>query len=107
MMQLNSQWRLSFSHIMESSPKQKTQAEILDRALAYALKVAQAENITDEDAIVTIEKTVEETMRLTGRPEFMDRLDPGALHVETKRLSENAKKRLDEGLEKYIAKFQQ
>ena len=90
---------------MELIPKQKTQEEILDGGLAYALKVAQAENITDEEAIVTIANTVEETMRLTGRPEFMDRLDPGTFHSDTKSLSENAKNRLDEGLERYIAKF--
>ena len=90
---------------MESLPKQKSQEEILDRGLAYALRVAQAENITDEEAIVTIANTVEETMRLTGRPEFMDRLDPDAFHSDTKFLSENAKNRLEKGLERYIAKF--
>ncbi|MEI6480232.1 MAG: hypothetical protein WCO12_01785 [bacterium] len=90
---------------MESLPQQKSQEEILNRGLAYALRVAQAENITDEEAVITIANTVEETMRLTGRPEFMDSLDPGTFHSETKFLSENAKKRLGEGLERYIAKF--
>lgn len=91
---------------MESYPKQKTQEEILDEGLVYAIRLAQAGNITDEEAIEHIAKTAEETMRLTGRPEFMDRLDPDTFHLETKQLDEDAKRRLGEGLERYIAKFQ-
>lgn len=90
---------------MESIPKQKSQEEILDEGLAFALKLAQAENISDEEAVTAIAETIEKTMKSTGRPEFMERLDPGAFHSETKLISEKAKERLEKALNRFTDKF--
>ncbi|MEI8337938.1 MAG: hypothetical protein WCF92_02200 [bacterium] len=90
---------------MEGISNIDNQAEILDRNLSFVLKLAQAENISDEEAVEGIETTIKKTIEETGRPEFIDRIDPGTFHSETKLISDKAKNRLNIALEKYTNSF--
>ena len=78
-------------------------AELLDKSLTFIVKLSEAENIDEEEAINSIARTIEETMARTDRPEFLDYLDTSAV----KHASETGKRRLTAAIEMYTNKFSQ
>ncbi len=78
-------------------------AELLDINVAFIVKVAEAENLDEVDAIKSIARIIEETMAKTDRPEFLDYLDTSVV----KHVSDNGKKRLIAAMDAYTNKFSQ
>ena len=94
---------------MNEAPHQETiidkdkVAELLDKSIAFVQRLAEAENISDDEAVDAIAKTIEDTMINTDRPEFLDHIDTSVV----KHASENGKKRLIAGMEKFLSQFAQ
>ena len=76
-------------------------AELLDKSLAFILKVAEAENLDEEEAVKSIARTIEEVINKTDRPEFLAYLDTSAV----KHASDRGKRRLIAGIDAYTDKF--
>ena len=78
-------------------------AELLDKSIAFVQRLAEAENISDEEAVDAIARIIEDTMINTERPEFLDHISTSVI----KHASENGKKRLNAAIDKFINKFSQ
>lgn len=76
-------------------------AELLDKSLAFILKIAEADGIDEEEAVKSIARTIEEVINKTDRPEFLDYLDTSAV----KHASDKGKKRLTAAIDAYTNKF--
>lgn len=75
-----------------------------EKALEFALKLANARNLGDNEAIVDQIVAVEPEKDFPG---FFDRLDPDQAHSETKVLPPYAKERLRLAIEKYVDRVRQ
>jgi hypothetical protein len=78
-------------------------ALLLDKSLDFIVKLSEAENINEEEAIKSIARTIEDTMARTDRPEFLYYLDTSTV----KRASETGKRRLIASIDMYTDKFSQ
>ena len=67
--------------------------------------MAEADVTDEEELVKNISEIIERTMIETGRPEFLDILDPGTFHSETKLLSQRGRDRLNKAIDIFTNKF--
>ncbi len=85
----------------ESSDPREVLSEYLDKNLAFVLKLAQAENLEDAEAIPSMARIIGEVTKKTG-PDFMARLSGGENQSTTKLLPVEARERLDKAIDAFI-----
>lgn len=90
---------------MEGALQQINEVEVLDKNLAFVLRLAEADVPDEGELIRNISGIIEKTMKETNRPEFLDRIDPGAYHSKTKLLSERGRERLNKAIDMFTNKF--
>ena len=84
--------------------KAPTDTEILDsgRVSAFILKLAEATNLGDDEAVDAIVKQVKLLENDQNFPDLLAALDPEQYHPQLKSLDEKSKQRLQAALDKYI-----
>jgi hypothetical protein len=76
-------------------------SEMLDTNTAYVKKLAEDENMSDEEAVAAIANVIADTMIQTERPEFLDYLDTSA----KKHATEKGRERLERAITSFIDKY--
>ena len=73
----------------------------------FVLKLAEATNLSDDEAVNSIVKQIKKLEGDRNFPELLGALDPDHYHPQTKLLSEDGQQRLRSALEQYNKKISQ
>ncbi|MEI6042701.1 MAG: hypothetical protein WCQ00_04015 [bacterium] len=76
-------------------------SELLDKNLTYILKLAEAENLSDNQAVFSMTESIADAMIRTERPEFLDYLSTSAIKHATEKGAERIEKAIDAFISRY------